>query len=98
MSNKAHRRPHRKKRQARRTTGLLVVMLLAAIVALVTAMAASGHAMPAGRIIPLRGARRTIGGRLQFGLRFDTVRCRLERTDQERWSSSNDSDSCDPSC
>ena len=57
MSNKAHRRPHRKKRQARRTTGLLVVILLAAIVALVTAMAASGHAMPAGRIIPLRGGR-----------------------------------------
>ena len=44
MSNKAHLRPHRKKRQVRRTTGLLVVILLAALVALVTAMAASGHA------------------------------------------------------
>lgn len=89
MSNKAHLRPHRKKRQVRRTTGLLVVILLAALVALVTAMAASGHAMPPGRIIPLRGGRRTVGGRLQFGLRFDTVRCRLGRTDRERWSSLN---------
>ena len=89
MSNKAHLRPHRKKRQVRRTTGLLVVILLAALVALVTAMAASGHAMPPGRIIPLRGGRRTVGGRLQFGLRFDTVRCRLGRTDKERWSSLN---------
>ena len=55
MSNKAHLRPHRKKRQASRTTGLLLVILFAALVALATAMAASGHALPAGRIIPLRG-------------------------------------------
>ena len=54
MSNKAHLRPHRKKRQASRTTGLLLVILFAALVALATAMAASGHALPAGRIIPLR--------------------------------------------
>jgi hypothetical protein len=55
MSNKAHLRPHRKKRQASRTTGLLLVILFLALVALATAMVASGHAMPAGRIIPLRG-------------------------------------------
>jgi hypothetical protein len=56
MSNKAHLHPHRKKRQASRTTGLLLVILFIALVALATAMAASGHAMPPGRIIPLRGA------------------------------------------
>ena len=56
MSNKAHLRPHRKKRQASRTTGLLLLILFAALVALATAMAASGHALPAGRIIPLRGS------------------------------------------
>ena len=54
MSNKAHLRPHQKKRQASRTTGLLLVILLIALIALATAMVASGHAMPAGRIIPLR--------------------------------------------
>ena len=80
MSNKAHLRPHRKKRQASRTTGLLLVILFAALVALATAMAASGHALPAGRIIPLRGGRRTVGGRLQF----DTVRCRPGRTAASR--------------
>ena len=85
MSNKAHLRPHQKKRQASRTTGLLLVILLIALIALATAMVASGHAMPAGRIIPLHGGRRTVGGRLQF----DTVRCRIGRTDQERWSSLN---------
>lgn len=52
MSNKAHLRPHRQKRQASRTIRLLVVILFAALIALATAMAASGHAMPAGRIIP----------------------------------------------
>ena len=57
MSNKAHLRPHRKKRQASRATGLLLVILFIALVALATAMVASGHAMPAGRIIPLRGGR-----------------------------------------
>jgi hypothetical protein len=57
MSNKAHLRPHRKKRQASRTTGLLLVIGFIALVALATAMVASGHAMPAGRIIPLRGGR-----------------------------------------
>jgi hypothetical protein len=57
MSNKAHLRPHRKKRQASRTTGLLLVIGLIALVALATAMVASGHALPAGRIIPLRGGR-----------------------------------------
>jgi len=57
MGNKAHLRPHRKKRQARRTTGLLLLVLFIALVALATAVAASGHAiLPAGRIIPLRGA------------------------------------------
>src|SRR5690348_2996096 len=55
MSNKAHLRPHRKKRQASRTTGLLLLILF---VALATAMAASGHALPAGRIIPLRRGRK----------------------------------------
>jgi len=54
MSNKAHLRPHRKKRQASPATGLLLVILLIGLVALATAMVASGHAMPAGRIIPLR--------------------------------------------
>jgi hypothetical protein len=58
MSNKAHLRPHRKKRQASRTTGLLLVIVFVALVALATAMAASGHAMPAGRILPLGGGRR----------------------------------------
>jgi hypothetical protein len=57
MSNKAHLHPHRKKRQASRTTGLLLVIVFIALVALATAMVASGHAMPAGRIIPLRGGR-----------------------------------------
>jgi hypothetical protein len=57
MSNKAHLRPHRKKRQASRTTGLLLVILFVALFALATAMAASGHAMPAGRIIPLSRGR-----------------------------------------
>jgi hypothetical protein len=62
MSNKAHLRPHRKKRQASRATGLLLVVLFIALVALATAMVASGHAMPAGRIIPLRGGRRKVRG------------------------------------
>jgi hypothetical protein len=53
MSNKAHLRPHRKKRQASRTSGLILVVLFVALVVLATAMAASGHAMPHGRIIPL---------------------------------------------
>jgi hypothetical protein len=57
MSNKAHLRPHRNKRQASRTTGLLLVIAFIALVVLATAMVASGHAMPAGRIIPLRGGR-----------------------------------------
>ena len=57
MSNKAHLRPHRKKRQASLATGLLLVIVFIALVALATAMVASGHAMPAGRIIPLRGSR-----------------------------------------
>ena len=56
MSNKAHLHPHPKKRQASRATGLLLVILFIALVALATAMVASGHAMPAGRIIPLREA------------------------------------------
>jgi hypothetical protein len=64
MSNKAHLRPHRKKRQARRTTGLIVVILLAALVALATAMAASGHTMPPGRILPLYAE---VGGQLAAG-------------------------------
>ena len=59
MSNKAHLRPHRKKRQASRTTGLLLLIFFAALVALATAMVASGHALPAGRIIPLRTRCRT---------------------------------------
>ena len=59
MSNKAHLRPHRKQRQANRTTGLLLVILFIGLVVLATAMVASGHAMPAGRIIPLRGGRWT---------------------------------------
>src|ERR1700761_406334 len=57
MSNKAHLRPHRKKRQASPATGLLLVILLIALVVLATAMVATGHAMPTGRIIPLRGGR-----------------------------------------
>ena len=57
MSNKAHLHPHRKKRQASLTTGLLLVILFIALVVLATAMVASGHALPAGRIIPLRGGR-----------------------------------------
>jgi len=52
MSNKAHLHPRRKKRQATRTTRLLVVFLFVALFVLATAMAATGHAMPAGRIIP----------------------------------------------
>ena len=54
MGNKAHLRPHRKKRQASLTTGLLLVILFIALVALAVAMVASGHALPAGRIFPLR--------------------------------------------
>jgi hypothetical protein len=57
MSNKAHLRPHRKKRQASRATALILVTLFIALVALATAMAASGHSLPAGRILPLRGSR-----------------------------------------
>ena len=57
MSNKAHLHPHRKKRQASLTTGLLLVILFIALVVLATAMVASGHALPAGRIFPLRGGR-----------------------------------------
>ena len=57
MGNKAHLRPHRKKRQASRTTGLLLVILFIALVALAVAMVASGHALPAGRIFPLRRGR-----------------------------------------
>ena len=64
MSNKAHLRPHRKKRQANRTTGLLLLILFAALVALATAMVASGHALPAGRIIPLR---EPVSGGCTFG-------------------------------
>jgi hypothetical protein len=56
MSNKAHLHPHRKKRQASRATGLLLVIGFIALVVLATAMVASGHVMPTGRIIPLRGA------------------------------------------
>ena len=52
MSNKAHLRPHRKKRQASRTNALILLIFFAALVALATAMVASGHALPAGRIIP----------------------------------------------
>lgn len=54
MGNKAHLRPHRKKRQASLTTGLLLVILFIALVALAVAMVANGHALPAGRIFPLR--------------------------------------------
>ena len=52
MSNKAHLRPHRKKRQASRTNALILLIFFAALVALATAMVASGHALPTGRIIP----------------------------------------------
>jgi hypothetical protein len=62
MSNKAHLHPHRKKRQASWATGLLLVVLFIALVALATAMVASGHALPAGRIFPLRGGRRKVRG------------------------------------
>jgi hypothetical protein len=57
VGNKAHLRPHRKKRQASLTTGLLLVILFIALVALAVAMVASGHALPAGRIFPLRRGR-----------------------------------------
>jgi hypothetical protein len=56
VGNKAHLRPHRKKRQASLTTGLLLVIVFIALVALAVAMVASGHALPAGRIFPLRRA------------------------------------------
>jgi hypothetical protein len=69
MSNKAHLRPHQRKRQASRTTGLLLVILLIALIALATAMVASGHAMPAGRIIPLRRVAR-------LGHTYHMPRCR----------------------
>ena len=52
MSNKAHLHPRKKKRQASRATGLLLVIGFLALVVLATAMVASGHALPAGRIIP----------------------------------------------
>ena len=52
MSNKAHLHPHQKKRQASRTTRILVVILFLLLFGLATAMAATGHALPAGRIFP----------------------------------------------
>jgi hypothetical protein len=38
--------------QASRTTRLLVVLLFIVLFGLATAMAATGHALPAGRIFP----------------------------------------------
>ena len=52
MSNKAHLRPHKKQRQTRRTTTLVVVLLFALVFVLEIAMAATGHSLPAGRILP----------------------------------------------
>jgi hypothetical protein len=52
MSNKPHLHPHKKQRRARWTTTLLVVLLFIGLFVLAIAMAATGHGMPTGRILP----------------------------------------------
>jgi len=52
MSNKAHLHPHKQKRQTSWTIRLLMAILFLALIVLATAMVATGHALPAGRIFP----------------------------------------------